>query len=173
MSQSELDSLRAEAHALGLKPLSNASAAIIRAMLEGYKAAQEVANSSASSIEGYPDIPEPALDSRQEALRLVRVRVLCRDAEAARNKGVIIRGGNSETGLVQKYIPFGENWHVPVILLNIMKEAELMQVNDTDPKNVRFESVPLYDILELPPLTEAEYLKLQEAQKLLNASVGA
>lgn len=102
---------------------------------------------------------------RKESLRLVRCIVSSMDKDKAELQGEIHGVGSSYTGFIKKFIPFGQEWHVPVIILDVLKQKKMLSTKDRKtPKGVVKETieVPAYNIVELPPLTTEELADLKD-----------
>ena len=64
-------------------------------------------------------------------------------------------------------IPFGEVWHVPQILLNILDETQLQvfQEKRTPRGLVKVpKMIKMYNIEILPPISTAEFIAIQQSQ---------
>ena len=61
-----------------------------------------------------------------EATKLVRIRVTCMNPAKKEWEGEIFTSGNANVGSISKYVPFNsdDGWHVPRILLNMIKERQ-------------------------------------------------
>ena len=159
----KIESLREEASRRGIPFSGNTSVATLEAKIAGYDLAQQAA--------AVAPTPLP-VDPAAQANKLLRVRVLCRDPVKAGEGGTIIRVGNGVVGMIAKYVPFGEPWHIPQILYNAMIEAEMTYVDSTNPRSPQMRTSKLYDITVLPPLTAEEFEALAQQQAILNSSVG-
>jgi len=63
---------------------------------------------------------------RREANKLVRVRITCMNPDKSEHPGEIFTVSNNIVGTIRKYVPFNadEGWHVPQMIINIMKERK-------------------------------------------------
>lgn len=63
---------------------------------------------------------------RNEASRLVRIRLTCMNPAKKEWEGEIITAGNSAVGTHKKYVPFNaeEGWHVPNIIYQVLRDRE-------------------------------------------------
>lgn len=104
--------------------------------------------------------------ARNEALKLRRVVVTCMDPMKKGYQGEIFSAGNSIIGTVTKYIHFETEWHVPQIILNILKNRKYQQFDtksNTKGQTVNTtRMVRAYSITELPDLTEQELYELKQ-----------
>ena len=111
------------------------------------------------------------LEARKKALKLHRVVVTCKDPMKQNWEGEIISAGNDLIGEVKKYIPFNndEGWHIPEIILNVLKEKKCtIFVNkkgkDGMPIKVA-KQINAYSIQELEPLSKEELEELARIQR--------
>lgn len=109
---------------------------------------------------------------KQEAMRLVRIRITCMNPAKAEWDGEIITVGNSAVGAVKKYIPFNaeDGWHVPHIMYEQLKDRQCQvftSVRDARGNNVRKgKMIREFAIEVLPQLTAAEIAELAQRQAI-------
>ena len=109
---------------------------------------------------------------RDEAAKLVRIRVTCMNPNKKEWEGEIITAGNAGVGTYKKYIPFNadEGWHVPNILYQVLKSRECQVFHTvTGPRGNKFRKGKLikeFAIEVLPPLTEEELKDLAQRQAM-------
>lgn len=109
---------------------------------------------------------------KMEALALVRIRLTCMNPNKKDWDGEIITVGNSLVGTVSKYIPFNaeEGWHVPAIMLEMLKNRQCQVFTTAKTKNgVSIRQGKLireFAIEVLPPLTEKELHDLAQRQAM-------
>lgn len=177
------DELKARAEELGIsynsniktdalaELISNAEQGITPEIAEAAKAAEEV---SKKLVEDKPKeevkvenkaktVGQIKAEARKAALKLVRCIVTSMDKDKADLSGEIISCGNSMTGMIKKFIPFGKEWHVPVVLLETLKDKKMLMVRDRrTPKGTIKEhyEVPQYNVQILPDLTQEELNRL-------------
>lgn len=102
---------------------------------------------------------------RKEANRLVRCIVSSMDKDKAELNGEIFSFGSSMTGFIKKFVPFGIEWHVPVSILDSLRDKKMVSTRTRNtPKGPIKETleVPAYNIVELAPLTEQELQDLKD-----------
>ena len=105
-------------------------------------------------------------DQQKEATRLIRCQITSMDPMDKDVSGQIFDLGNQNTGKVSKYIPFGETWHVPKIILDFMRDATFLSTRmikgegNTEILEQRY--LPKYAINVLPDLTMEERKKLAQ-----------
>lgn len=116
-------------------------------------------------------IQELRTKQTKECLALVRVVVTPRDQNKSEWPGEIFTVANPVIGTIRKYIPYRNaiGWHVPKIMVDMLKEKKVQQFKTIKSKNgvsVRQGYLtPAFDITELPPLTEKELAKLAGDQR--------
>lgn len=105
---------------------------------------------------------------RKQANKLVRVEVTNMNPNKREWEGEILTAGNSVVGSLKKYIPFNTPTHVPVIILNAMKERKCQVFYSvTDKFGNKLKKAKLiseFGIKELPPLTKDELRAIASAQ---------
>ena len=102
-------------------------------------------------------------EARKEAMKLVRCVVTSMDKDKADLSGEIISCGNSMTGMIKKFIPFGKEWHVPMMILETLKDKKMLMTRDrrTDKGTVKEHyEVSQYNVQILPDLTQEELNRL-------------
>lgn len=104
----------------------------------------------------------------KEASKLVRVRIGSMDPNKKDWPGEIFSVGNSTVGFFKKYIPYGEEWHVPQIILNTIKSKKMLSYTSTKDSKGRLvkrtRQVLAYTIDYLEPLTPDELAQLAKIQ---------
>lgn len=110
---------------------------------------------------------------KQECLRLVRIRIACMNPVKANMKGDIFSVGNSEIGMIKKYVPFNaeQGWHVPNIILQEIRNKQFVSHYDTKIGNkavTKTKLIPEYSIEILDPLTADELKDLANRQLMTN-----
>ena len=102
-------------------------------------------------------------EARKNALKLVRCIITSMDKDKADLSGEIISCGNSMTGMIKKFIPFGKEWHVPMMILETLKDKKMLMTRDrrTDKGTVKEHyEVSQYNVQILPDLTQEELNRL-------------
>lgn len=110
---------------------------------------------------------------KQDSLRLVRIRIACMNPVKANMKGDIFSVGNSEIGMIKKYVPFNaeQGWHVPNIILQELRNKQFVSHYDTKIGNkvvTKTKLIPEYSIEILDPLTAEELKDLANRQLMTN-----
>ena len=106
--------------------------------------------------------------ARKEAMKLVRCIVTPMDKDKAELNGEIISCGNSMTGMIKKYIPFGKEWHIPTMIVDTLKDKKMLSTRDRKtPKGTIKENIelPQYNVQILPDLTQEELNRLIKENK--------
>lgn len=155
--------LKAEATDLGIVFSPNIGEETLRTKIRDFKLAQEVIAETTGAVTKVDQ--DNAM--RDEALKLVRVRVTCLNVEKAKQQGFWAIGGNSLVGTIRKYIPVNQPWYMPQILVNVIQEKQF--TISTGKSNQRTWTKE-YNVEILPDISvqELEDLKHQQALKAIN-----
>ena len=104
----------------------------------------------------------------KKAMRLVRCQISCNNPNKTSYQGEIFSARNKFIPEVKKFVPFNVPTHVPVILLNMIKEKQLQTfVTEKLPNGMqtkRSKLVPEYNIQVLAPLTPEEFNAIRQKQ---------
>lgn len=102
----------------------------------------------------------------KEATKLVRIIATCMDhtKTEGERQGEYVMGGNSVTGTLKKFIPYGHPVHIEQLLLNVLKEKKFQQRFGVGNQNYR--EVQEFAIQILPDLTPEEVEELKKVQAL-------
>lgn len=115
------------------------------------------------------------LKKRNDSLKLVRVNITCMNPNKRQWKGELFSVGNRVIGTVKKFVMFNtpEGFHVPAVLLNMIKARECqIFVEVTLPNGKKTKKgtlIPEFSIQELDALTEKELEDLSKRQALSGA----
>lgn len=107
---------------------------------------------------------------KREASELVRIVVSCKNPLKKEHGGQIFSVGNSNIGHFTKYVPFenAEGWHVPRIILQLIKDSEYQHFYK-DPKNPNItlsKRAKEFVVEILDPLTAEELHDLAQRQAM-------
>ena len=104
------------------------------------------------------------------ALKLIRVNIGCLDPLKKAHQGDWFITGNSVIGTVKRFVPFNVDWHVPQIILNMIREKEFLSITTSrDDKGFEIINKRLtktYTVSLLEPLSEQELKELAQRQAL-------
>lgn len=103
----------------------------------------------------------------KEATKLRRVIVTCMDHSKTENgerQGEYVMGGNSLTGTIKRFVPYGHPTHVEQVLLNVLEEKKFQQ--RYGPGNQLSREVKEFNIDYLPDLTPKEVEELKKIQAI-------
>jgi hypothetical protein len=117
MAEKTLDELKDIADGLGLKYHPTISAAKLADKIEEFASEPEEAPVA-------PAQKKTPKEIRQGATKLVRVRVTCMNPAKRDWDGEIFMVGNRHTGTLRKYVPYGVDWHVPQMILDMIKARQ-------------------------------------------------
>ena len=177
------DELKARAEELGLsynsniktdalaELITNAENGITPEIAAAAKEAEEVAKKLVEKpiVEVAPvvnqakTVGQVKAEARKDAMKLVRCVVTSMDKDKADLSGEIISCGNSMTGMIKKFIPFGKEWHIPMVILETLKDKKMLMTRDrrTDKGTVKEHyEVSQYNVQILPDLTQEELNRL-------------
>lgn len=109
-------------------------------------------------------------ERKKRAAALVRVRVVCMNPIKREWNGEIISTGSAKMGSMKKYIPYGVEWHIPRMMLNVLKEKKCSTFHNVPNGNGGMKrearQIAEYAIEELPPLTQDELKDLAQRQAM-------
>jgi hypothetical protein len=169
--QDELAVLKARADALGISYHPSIGVEKLRekvnAALKEDEAPQKAPTADAKETES-----QRRNRLRQEASKLVRIRLTCMNPHKKEWQGEFITAGNSVVGTFTKYIPFNadEGWHVPHIIYEQLRDREcqvFVTVRDSRGNATRKgKTIKEFAIEVLPPLTEEELKDLAQRQAM-------
>ena len=181
LEQNELATLMARAKKMGLKPHHKSGVEKLKGMiadaLSGKPRKDEIitVDPMNSGEVKHPTLPKSTgtrPDKRKHAARLIRVHISNMDPNKREWEGAIYTVSNSVVGTFKKYVPFNneEGWHVPWIMLEMMKERKCQIFNTV--KNSRGNKIRVGKVINelsidtLPPLTTAELKALALKQAM-------
>lgn len=176
--QDELAALKARADLLGISYHPTIGLEKLRAKVN-----------TAITSEGEPDsAPEDAapvqeaaketeaakrLRLRNEAAKLVRIRLTCMNPNKKEWDGEIITAGNAAVGTFKKFVPFhsaDDGWHIPNIIYKQLAQREcqiFVTITDGAGNKVRKgKLIKEFAIEVLPDLTEEELAELARRQAM-------
>lgn len=179
--QDELASLKDRAKLMGLTFHPSISAEKLREKiakaLEGEAPAEDAAaapavaaKAEAKSAEESP--AQKRVRLKQEALKLVRIRVTCMNPAKAEWEGEIFTAGNTAIGSVKKFVPFNadEGWHVPYVIYQQLQQRQCQIFVTTKTKNGvavrKGKLIKEFAIEVLPELTKEELEELARRQAM-------
>jgi hypothetical protein len=109
-----------------------------------------------------------AVNVQHEALRLVRCIITCNNKNKTSYTGEIFSASNAVIPEVKKFVQFGSPTHIPVILLNMIKEKKVQVYSKKRQQNGDMitvaNEVPEYNIQLLDPLTGKELEAIKQKQ---------
>lgn len=179
LKQDELETLKARADQMGIKYHPSIGVASLKEKIqEALDAAK--ADNETTTEKGSDKTPanETAnarrLRKKREAEQLVRVMVTNMNPHKKDWEGEIFTAGNNIVPTIRKFVPYGVEWHVPRIILNMIKERKCQVfVTRKDGKGGTIREgklIPEFNVAELPPLTEKELKELAQRQAMANGT---
>jgi hypothetical protein len=178
--QDELATLKARADMLGITYHPSIGLEKLRAKVAAAMGDEPVADDEASEDKpAAPAVTETAgqkrLRLRQDAERLVRVRITCMNPAKKEWDGEIITVGNNAVGTLRKFVPFNadEGWHIPHFMYEVLRDRECQvftTVRDSRGNQVRKgRLIKEFAIEILDPLTPEELAELARRQAASHA----
>jgi len=163
VQETEREALERQATQLGLKYHPSISDEKLRERVaEALSADNELADDKPVATQ------TKSKKGRNDALALVRVRVTCMNPNKKEWEGEIFCTGNAELGTIKKMVPFEVEWHVPRIILNMIKRRQYQTfVTKKTPNGGKIKVGKLvreFAVEELPPLSEKELAELKQRQ---------
>ena len=173
MAEKTLDELKDIADGLGLKYHPTISAAKLADKIEEFATEPE-------EVPVAPAQKKTPKEIRQAATKLVRVRVTCMNPAKRDWDGEIFMVGNRHTGTLRKYVPYGVDWHVPQMILDMIKARQCQVFQSVkrrtaggDISSREGKLVKEFAVEILPPLTEKELAELAQRQAMAAGTSGA
>lgn len=169
VANAEFQALKDKADLLGIKYHPNISEEKLRERIAEFEAGQDTDTVSVTDTEA-------EYTAEEDPTALVRVRVTCMNPNKRKYTGDMITVGNSKIGTLRKFVPFGHEWHIPRIMLNVMKDKEFRQsrtVKEGGKERVINEFVKEYAIEVLPALTADELKELAQRQAMASGDANA
>lgn len=174
---SELETLKAQADVMGIKYSENIGVETLRKRIadrlgnaDTKNAEEEYTEEASKPVAKTRDIKA----IRDDALKLIRVRVVPMDSNKRDYHGDVFSAGNNAVPTVKRYIPFNEITHIENILYKQLKAKKYLYfVSKKHPNGVESResrSANAYNIEVLPPLTPAELEELKKSQ-LMRGSI--
>lgn len=163
--QDELTTLKARADKLKIPYSNNIGVETLREKINAVLEKQEAPKN-------------PVISEREkiikDAMRLIRCKIVCLNPSKKDLNGEIFTVANDVIGKVSKFVPYtspaSDSWHLPNIIVQFLKSkkyADIRMPKNKDQRQftVKYDLVPEFNIIELPPLTKEELAKLAAAQK--------
>lgn len=167
----ELAALKARADLMGIPYHPSIGLDKLREKVNSVLASKEEVQPEAVA-EGQETEGQRRLRLRDEAAKLVRVRVTCMNPNKREWEGEIFTSGNAAVGTYKKYVPFNadEGWHVPNIIYQqlLQRECQIF-VTKKDARGNKTRTGKLikeFAIEVLPPLTQEELDELARRQAM-------
>ncbi len=135
--------------------------------------ANEQGNAPVEVSEVAPETPgQERHRLKKELTKLVRVRVACMNPDKREYEGEFFSVGNAVVPQQRRYVHFGVEWHIPLIMLNMLQEKEsqvFVTVRDErGNKSRKGKMIKQYSIEILPDLTGEELHDLAQRQAMAN-----
>ncbi len=165
--QIKLDDLKHRATTLGIKYHPSIGTDKLREKIQAV-----LADNAAEVVpEGdTKNVSTSLAELKAETLKLIRVRITCMDPMKKNYQGDFFLTGNSLVGTVKRFVPYGVEWHVPQIILNMIQEKKYQQFSTSkNSRNVDITTsklVKTYGVELLAPLTQEQIKELGRVQAM-------
>lgn len=182
LSQNELETLKARADRLGITYHPSIGVEKLREKVAKALASTEDSTDKEPEVEDAPapQAPTETLAQKRkrlkdEATRLVRIRLTCMNPAKREWDGEIFTVGNSLVGSLTKFVPFNaeEGWHVPHMMYLMLKDRQCQVfVTEKSHRGVairRGKLIKEFAIEVLPDLTPEELHDLAQRQAMSKA----
>jgi hypothetical protein len=177
--QDELTALKARADLLGIsyhpsigleKLRAKVSAAINDEPAPAEEPAAPVAKAVAVAAPAVETPQQKRFRMKQEASRLVRIRVTCMNPAKTEWSGEIFTTGNKAVGSLKKFVPFNVEWHVPHMIYEMIRDRQCQifhTITDARGNKIRRgKLIKEFNVEVLPDLTKAELDDLARRQAM-------
>ena len=168
MQQDETQEIKTRLDQMGVKYHHNAKVDTLRALLNKAIKGDDATTEEPAEL----SVAQVRAKLMADANRLVRCRITCMNPHKREWTGEIFTAGNSFTGSIKKFVPYNcehaESYHIPKILLDVMRERKYLQTRQIKSKSGAIQEsyfVPEFQIVELDPLTEEELAQLASDQR--------
>lgn len=173
----ELESLQARARQMGIKFHPNAGVETLKERIKEATADKAPAAPVVSEPTG-PVVETAAMKTnriKKEQTALKRIRITCMNPAKTDWEGEIFTVGNKATGSLKKYVPFNVEYHVPVMMLEMIKSRKCQvfytvvnKVNNQ--KSRKGKLVREFAVEHLDDLTREELKDLAQRQAMANGT---
>ena len=120
---------------------------------------------------------DPSTKLKQEAMALVRFKLVCNDPSKSAIQGEMYSVSNRYIGSVKRFIPYSQEfygdkgWHAERCIMNQLKSKMFHRKRTVSSQGgvkvprTELEKLPMFTITELPPLTQEELKLLAKEQR--------
>jgi hypothetical protein len=167
---SELDVLKDKADVMGVKYRKDITLANLQSKVD--EAMTDVSKEPAKK-----PVTASRVELKRECSELVRVRIACMDPSKKEYTSEIFCTGNRVVGTFKECVPFDVEWHVPKIVLKMIKR-KMTQVfvskKDERGRQIRESKlIRAYSVEVLEPLTKQELADLAQRQAMAKGTATA
>jgi len=177
---SELDGLKDRADTMGLKYRKDITVDNLRSKVADALADKEPVNDGL-------DLTKPVTKTlteneqrvvfKKEAAALTRIRVTCMDPNKREYDGDFFCAGNRIIGTYKVYVPFDVEWHVPSVILKMIRRKQcqvFVSKRDERGRQIREgKSIKAFAVEVLPALTAQEMKELAQRQAMSKGTAAA
>ena len=175
IQEDELTVLKRQADIMGVRYHPSIGVEALRAKLEEARSKTENEDRAKNAAVNQLKSAEAEKLKRIRAAReLVRVRITCMNPLKKEYEGEIFSVGNSEIPTITKFVQFEREYHVPRIMLNMIRNRKYQTFFEERTPNggkvKRGKLIREYAVEELPPLTATELQELKQRQLMAQGS---
>lgn len=180
-----LETLKHVASALGIQFHHKVGAKKLEEMIEDFLQAQKKKDAQSAlrqeqqyqaeseSIQASNEVSPQMKRMRmvKDATRLKRIRVTCMNPNKKDWSGEIITASNSVVPTQKKFVAFNVPWHVPQIILNVLKERQCQMFKTVTRGKHKIREpylIPEFSIEEMAPMSIQEFEDLKKEQAMAN-----
>jgi hypothetical protein len=181
--ESELDALKERATQMGIKFHPSSGVDSLKAKINDKMAELDtdpLADDGpiAVTVSKEETIKQRNARLKKEAGAQIRIQVTCMNPNKREWEGEIFTTGNMVVGTFKKYVPFETVWHVPQIILTMMRQRKCQvfhTVTDkrTGTKSRRGKMINEFAVEVLPDLTGAELKDLEQREAMAAGTADA
>ena len=182
IKQDEMAALKSRADVLGLQyhpsiGLEKLKEKVAAAMADPVEPVPEKVKAGAANTAEPETANQRRSRFKNEANKLIRVRVTCMNPAKKEWEGEIFTAGNAAVGSIKKYVPFNadDGWHIPNIIYQVMQDRMCQVFNTiTDSRGNKIrqgKQIREFALEVLEPLTKEELKTLalrQAASKAID-----
>lgn len=175
----ELDALKEKATAMGIDFHPSIGYTKLAAKIKEAVEAVELATEAAAQAEEEPaPVAAPKAETKnqvhqrlkKEHSALVHVRITCMNPIKREWEGEYFSVSNRIVGTLTRMVPYNVVWHVPRIMLNVIRDRSCQvfhSVKNRQGQTIRVgKQIKEFAVEELPPLTQAELKDLAQRQAM-------
>jgi hypothetical protein len=177
--EAELDSLKESATSMGVSFHPSIGYDKLKKKIEEHLAEESTEGDESTKADNVVAIGRETKAQKSNRLKkehskLVRIRLTCMNPLKREYEGEVFTVSNRVVGTLKRMVPFDAVWHVPQIMLNVIREREcqvFQSIRDNYGRTSRKgKMIKEFGIELLPSLTGAELQDLAQRQAMANGT---